>query len=347
MRVALVALVAACGSSGASAHDAPLPGEDAPTLDGARGLDAALDARALDAAVGVPTYATPAQAIARPAGAGNGYGVVVAISADGMTLVTFDAAALYVFTRASATAPFPITPTQTITPPDVSTVGTGLSLSGDGALLACGAIATGGALEILVYTRQGTTYGAVPQVLAATSVYSEVANTALAPDGSELAVENGSGQLIVLPRSGSAFSSTPSATIPRPAGASSFFPMATGLSATGSTIAIGDSGVAGGGAVFIYTGGMTPVQTLAAISGESEVGSSVSLRADGEELVEGAIGGPRDVGVFQRGSSGYTRVQTIAPPTGATADFGVGVSLALDGTLAIVDYGAHIYIFAP
>ena len=340
-RLIPLVLFAACGGSGAASHDAP-SASDAPLADGTRSDTPVADAPAL------PTYsAMPTQTLVRPANAGNAYGVVAAISADGKTLVTFDVSALYVFMRANTTDAFPTTPAQTIQPSGVSTIGVGLSLSADGALLACGAIATGGALEVLVFARQGSDYGTTPQVLPATSGYSEVAVSALSPDASELAVDTSAGDLAILPRSGSTFSSTPSLTIPRPTGASSFFPMAAGLSATGTTLAIGDSGVMGGGGVFVYTGGTTPSQTLTPISGESDFGTAVAVRSDAGELVVGSIGGPGQVGVFQHGSTGYTRVQTIAPPTGAVGDFAVSVSLAADGTLVVTDYGAHIYIFAP
>jgi hypothetical protein len=153
---------------------------------------------------------------------------------------------------------------------------------------------------------------------------------------------------VLLPRTGSTFSSSPSLTISQPTGASSFFPMDAAMSADGATLAIGDSGVAGGGGVFVYTGGTTtPVQTLAPIAGEQDFGSSVSVRSDGEELVEGSIQGTAQVGVFRRGATGYTRVQSVPPPAGATGDFSVSVSLASDGTLVATDYGAHIYIYAP
>ena len=346
LRIAAITVLAGCGSSGSATHDAP------------RGIDAAgADAPARDAAVdvagdapgGVTMYSpTPTQTLVPPANVGNGYGLVAAIADDGKTLVTFDTGALYVFTRAATTDAFATTPAQTIPrPTSTSVLGTGLSITADGALVAIGASATGGSLEVLVYTRQGSAYGTTPDVVPATSGYSEIAIAELAPDSSQLAVDTNAAALAILPRSGSMYSTTPSRTIPKPTGASGFFPMAAGLSATGSTLAIGDSGVSGGGGVYVYTSATTPVQTLTPIVGESDFGTSVAMRSDAAELVVGSIGGAGQVGVFQHGSSGFTRLQTITPPSGATSDFSVSVSLAHDGTLVVTDYGAHIYIFSP
>lgn len=179
-----------------------------------------------------------------------------------------------------------------------------------------------------------------------TTSYSEVAIAALAPDGSELAHDDGTA-ISIVPRVGSMFSGTPSLTVPPPTGASEFFGGAGALSGSGTTLVIGDSEGESTGAAFVYSSGATtPAQTLTATTDEKDFATAVALRADGEELVEGAIT-PGQLGVFQRGQAGYVRVQTLVAPTGATSDYGISVSVALDGTLVATDYGAHIYIFAP
>ena len=142
--------------------------------------------------------------------------------------------------------------------------------------------------------------------------YSEVQVAALAPDGIELAHDDGAG-ISIVPRVGSTFSATPSLTVPSPTGASEFFG-ATGALAEAGTLVIGDPESATSGAAFVYTGGATtPGQQLTAVSGEQSFATAVALRADGEELVQGATT-PGQLGVFQRGPSGYVRVQTLAAP---------------------------------
>jgi hypothetical protein len=283
-----------------------------------------------------------------PAGFGPGYGVIVAISADGETLATFDRTKIYVFTRASTSVAFPTAPTQTLHP-SVFDLGVGLSLSADGALLACGATSTGGSTEILIYTRQGSAFGASPQVVPVTTTSTVVEMAALAPDGSELAYASTSSGISLLPRTGSTFSATPSQTIPRPTGASTFFGDSGALSTAGSTLAVADVEAGGSGTVFVYTGSplaSTPAQTIAAPTGEHDFGTSLTLRADGEELVEGATYGGGQLGIYFRGAAGYQRVQTLPAPAGASSDFGVSVAVAFDGTLVVSDYGPHIYVYA-
>jgi hypothetical protein len=338
--VAVMIALAACGGGSSAPHDSQVA-TDSRVSDG--GVDSVADASA------APMYAsTPTQTLVPPAGVGNGYGLIVAISADGLTLATFDVAAIYVFTRANTNAAFPASPTQTLHPSNVAVVGDSISLSGDGAVLVCGATVTGGTFEDLVYTRQGSSgLGTTPQSIAVTSGYSEVQVSTVSRGGNELLVDTSSHSVEILPRTGATFGTTPLLTIPRPTGASGFFPMGAGISALGDAIAVGDSGVSGGGAVFVYGSGSSPVQTLTPISGEVGIGNAVAVRNDGAELVEGSIYGGGSVGVYWRGPSGYARVQTIAPPAGATSNFATSVSLALDGTLVVTDYGANIYIFTP
>ena len=81
-----------------------------------------------------------------PAKPGTATATSQLISADGDTLVTFDVATIYIFTRTSGS--FSSTPSQTLQPSGLFSIGVGLSLSADGALLACGATDLGGHAEV-------------------------------------------------------------------------------------------------------------------------------------------------------------------------------------------------------
>lgn len=327
MRHLTLVFLIACGGSRTATHDAP-------------------DNASPDALVPVPTYgAAPDQVLLPPATHGTRYGREAAISADGLTLATFDEGALYAFTRATTGVPFPDAPNITIQPAGLSAIGFGLSVSADGSLIASSAVTTGNQLELLVFERQGPTYGMSPQQIPVQAASLGVLMTAMSTDAGELAYNDANDGVSILPRSGSTFSSTPSLLIPKPASASTLFASTGSLSASGSTIAIGDPQENGVGTVYVYTGGTAPAQTLPPTTGAS-FGNAVALRSDGVELVEGSIFNGGEVGVYQRGSSGYTRVQTLPPPASAGNDYALSVSLAGDGTLVVTDAGSHIYIFA-
>ena len=354
-RLAAIAVLGlACGGSSHGGASDAAAGRDGAASDGAVGdTSGAIDGSGSGSAASIPTYGTtPTQTLLPPAGADEAYGIIAAISADGLTLASFDRKKLYIFTRATGSAAFDATPSQVLAPANVSNLGTGLSLSADGALLACGASGSAAEDEILVFARagSGSAYAATPQAIPATTNYSEVAISALSPDADELVTQGGSGDsILVLPRAGSAFSTSPTQTIAKPANASEFYG-AVGSVATDGTFAIADlQGGSGLGVIDVYSGTPTVDPTPVAIespNGEHDFGTSLSLRADAVELAEGSIT-PGEVDIFASdGSGGWTAGQILDAPSGA-GGFGISVSLAADGTLVANDYGAHIYIFAP
>jgi hypothetical protein len=346
--VAVLWLFAACGGRSASTpHDSAVT-LDSPIPRDALAGDAPTDGHATDAAPsdGAIVPAAPTQTMTL-----TFTPVVVAISADGKTLATTDLHTIYVFTRASTTAAFSTTPAQTIALPTGKSIAGDVSLSADGGLLACGASADNMPPEALVYTRHSSTYDTTPQVVThAAAATSLMYAASLSPDGSELAVGYTS-SFAILPRTGSTFSTTPSRTIPLPAVATAQFGDGGAFSSDGNTLVIGDVGVTGGGAVFIFDGSSaTPQQTLMPPADETDFGPDIALRADGHELVVGSIevsSQAMQVDVFERSSSGFQRAQTITPPAGAAFFFGVSVALAGDGTLVVTDDGSSIYIYAP
>nr|HEX4314262.1 hypothetical protein [Kofleriaceae bacterium] len=356
---AIASVLAACGGSGGGRGAGDAAGaRDGASVDTASGGDAARDAGSGSAAP-IPTYPdSPTQTLTAPAGAdpSGGWGIISALSADGLTLATFDRTHLYIYDRASGSAAFDASPTQTVTVPSVFDVGTGLTLTSDGSLLAVGGIANNtGALELLVFARDaaGSGFAATPQAIAAVSSYSEVGVAALTPGGDELATEGSGDDIIVLSRTaGSAFAPAPSQTIAPPAGASDFFPALASFAGDG-TLAVSDLGGGSGiGAIDVYSPAAAGSSTLDATpiaivapAGMHAFADGVALRADGAELVESS-NSPGHALIFANHAGSWVAGQMIAPPTGANSSFGVSVTVAGDGTLA-VDDGGDIYIYEP
>jgi hypothetical protein len=345
----LVTLGVACGGGGNGVTDAQL-------IDG-RGSGSG-------SVLPVPTYlATPAQTLVAPGAAGEGYGRAIAISTDGLKLATHDASSIYVFARASGSDAFPATPTQTWSPSEIEGLGEGISLSADGAVLACGAVGSGSgsgsATEILVFAQVGPAYATTPQqVIPVTTSGPEIPAVALEPNGQTLAYTDGSDSFDMLPLVGSAYSTT--ALGLRLVGDDS----TSGLWGTGlawaqpsTTFAVADMegagfGKGGGsGEVEIFDVGsdlsfISLAEILPAPAGTTGYGTAITLRADAAELAA-STGVPAEVAISQRGSASYAVVQTLTTPAPGDQSFGIGVALAADGTLVVSDSSGTMFIYAP
>ena len=178
-----------------------------------------------------------------------------ALSADGLTLATRKRH-LYIYTRATTQDRFPDAPVQTLAlPDDVDIVEGNISLSGDGALLVCGAVITNGTANptsaVLMWTRSGAAFDLVPTRVAPDAIMDSFVGIALRPDAGALVTAREGAGLSVFARDGETFAATASSTIAPPTRASGYFGKGTAVVADGSLLVAGDLDFDGGrGAVF-------------------------------------------------------------------------------------------------
>jgi hypothetical protein len=334
----LFVLLAACSGS-------PKHPTDGGSTDGASPADASM--------LGIPTYpSTPSQTIAAPVMATGNFGLNIAVSADGSTLVTcpIDSGSgmgtLLVYARSGTS--FGATPVQTLsTPPNtIAFCSEMLSLSHDGSMLVLGAAdATGAHAEVLVYTRGGASFATTPTQTLTLPVGMTANMNVISADGSTLAASvsassSSPGSIFVYTRSGASFGAMPTQTLAPPSDATEFFGGVGALSQDGAILLVSDvEGNGPGGKVYVYTkSGSTfatpPSQTLSAPSGVSSFGSDIALRPDGLELVESGDQPPH-VTIYASSSTGFSAVQMLTLPAGAPANFDPAVALAADGTLFV------------
>ena len=291
--------------------------------------------------------------------AGSTFGQSVSLSADGNTALVgaynwnSGTGKVLVYARSGSTW------TQQADLPHAlgtsSTFGHSVALSADGNTALVGArnwnSSTG---KALVYTRTGSTWtqqGDLPHSLGTWSQFGY--SVALSADGNTALVGANAwnagasiGKALIYTRSGSTW--TQQADLPHALGTSSHFGISITLSADGNTALVGASywnSQTGKALVYTRSGSTWTQQAdLPHALGVSNFGRSVSLSADGNTALVGVPTWGTQTGkalVYTRSGSTWTQQADLAHGLGVSSQFGISVSLSVDGNTALV--GAHTW----
>jgi hypothetical protein len=257
---------------------------------------------------------------------------------------------------------YPAMPSQTIAAPadNMENYAIVIAVSADGSTIAaCGG--KNSVASVLIYTRTGTSYSAMPTqtLLTPENVESFCSQVGLSADGTTLTVGGVDGTSLnsavaVYTRSGGMYPMVPTQVIVT---SDNGLPWSAAISADGNTLAT-SSNVADG--VFVYTrtgaGAMfpaTPTQTLAKPStGDALFGSAVTLDGDGSKLLaanESVSGSVGRLYAYTRTSGMYGAPTEVEGPSTTSTSFANALSLRADG-LELAEGGnppVHIAIYAP